>query len=442
MMLAVRLVASVIDIGAMLVVACLLAASVHALGFVRVGQVLPPAVQPWRDLVKLSRKRRLRPDFASPLYPVWPVVALASTVLALLVVPGFAGDLIGAPLANVPVLIGLLALGRAARVLAALESGAGRRGLAGAAVARDALTAEATWLVALGALAVAGDGLSPLAAVFWLAIPAILLAATGWRETVPGDYAGIELGLFAAETILRRVVLLAALIDIAAPFLRADAVLPWSWPAGLLVWFIAMLAVGIAVALLAVIVPRGPALRAGFGLAVTALLVALDGLAVADEVFLWLGLIGFVLGFYALVTRRWPALNALALMQAGVAAIGVAVGASDAATLIVVGLVLIRLASWLSDTRWVAVLCVVALAGLPPFGLFAGDFVVVRDVVPLMPAPGVLVIVGLVAAAIVAAARVRVVTFERVSAQGIAAGVLLGLAALLGIAPGLIAVLP
>src|SRR5690348_5423120 len=85
------------------------------------GRRGPPLLQPYFDLFKLLRRGAVYGEVTSWVFRLGPVANLATLVAALLVTPfggipapvSFAGDLI--------VLVGLLALGRFATILAALD---------------------------------------------------------------------------------------------------------------------------------------------------------------------------------------------------------------------------------------------------------------------------------------------------------------------------------
>ncbi|MDD2875873.1 MAG: hypothetical protein PHT60_01445 [Acidiphilium sp.] len=450
MIILTRLIATIIDVTALLAVSLALAIVDQTLAAVRAGLAPPPWWQPWDDLVKLGRKRRLRPAFASPLYSAWPVVALAASGAAALIVPGFAFGLISAPLATVPVLIGLLALAATARLAAMLESGEGARGLAASRAAARLLLGAAVWLIALGVLAVRagslalsgiGGGIAGMAG----GEPLVLLAGLAATLTLrcfavpdPADYAGPERAMFQAEAVVRRVVMLAALIDLIAPLPMADARLIFTWPLGLLAWIIKiMLLAGVT----ALIAPRRYAMWLGVACAIAAaaLLVMQEadapGLLVASG-----GAIG-VVGLVWLI-RRGPVLEVASLVQLGVAVIGLGIGATQGAFLILAMVVLARGAAQLAGRvpGLIAALCAVAMAGLPPFGGFAGDFAVLRAGFALDPWLGGFMLLAMTLTAITLISRLPA-TLPRPKAEPrvLLAGICLAIALALGVAPWLIA---
>lgn len=455
MILAARLLATLIDVAAMLAMAFALEALARWVAARRANLAAAPAAQLGHDLVKLLRKRRLRPAFASPLYPVWPILAFAATCAAALILPGFADRLITQPLARLPLLIGLLALGRAARVLAALESGEGARGRTAAQAATGACLAEAVWLIAMAALAVTARSLSiarigAAAAhappVLVLAALAALLAARGFRDIPPADYAGPDRAIFVAETLLRRVVLLAALIDVAAPFGMADARLVLSWALGLVAW-IAKLGFLLLVAMVADALAPRRTMRLAVPLAIAALVLVFAGEFSWPALSVAIGCIGVGFGVLRL-WRRAPPLAAASLTQAGAALIGFGLGATQAGWLLLVCIVLARGAGFLAERhktasgrRWIEAGCATALAGLPPFGLFAGDFAVLRAAFVQSVPFGVFLTLFLAISAILLIGRLSPGTAPRkpkLTTAMLAAAALLALLVALGVAPSLI----
>src|SRR5260370_35646979 len=87
------------------------------------GRRGPPLLQPYWDIAKWLRRGAVYGDVTSWIFRLGPVVNLAALLGALLIIPfggipsplSFSGDLI--------VLAGLLALGRFATVLAAVDTG-------------------------------------------------------------------------------------------------------------------------------------------------------------------------------------------------------------------------------------------------------------------------------------------------------------------------------
>src|SRR5207248_1673991 len=92
------------------------------------GRRGPPLLQPYRDIAKCLRRGAVYGDVTTWLFPLGPAANLAVLIAAILIVP-FGG--IGSPLSfsgDLIVIAGLLALGRFATVLAALDTGSSFEG--------------------------------------------------------------------------------------------------------------------------------------------------------------------------------------------------------------------------------------------------------------------------------------------------------------------------
>lgn len=135
-----------------------------------------PLLQPYRDLFKALRRGAVYGDVTSWVFRLGPIANLAALTAALLVVPfggiaaplSFAGDLIA--------LIGLLALGRFATVLAALDTGSSFEGMGASREAHFAVLAEPALLLALATLARA-TGATSLTTIYGALTPALWAAA-------------------------------------------------------------------------------------------------------------------------------------------------------------------------------------------------------------------------------------------------------------------------
>src|SRR5487761_1162010 len=117
------------------------------------GRRGPPLLQPYRDISKYQRRGAVYGDTTSWVFRLGPVVILAALVAALLITPfggigsamSFSGDLI--------LLAGLLALGRFAIVLSALDTGSSFEGMGASREVHFAALAEPAFLLALATLA-------------------------------------------------------------------------------------------------------------------------------------------------------------------------------------------------------------------------------------------------------------------------------------------------
>jgi formate hydrogenlyase subunit 4 len=111
-----------------------------------------PLLQRYWDIAKYLRRGAVYGEVTSALFQLGPVVGLASAVAALLMTP-FGG--VGAPVSfsgDLIVLAGLLALGRFATILAALDTGSSFEGMGASREAHFAALAEPALLLALATL--------------------------------------------------------------------------------------------------------------------------------------------------------------------------------------------------------------------------------------------------------------------------------------------------
>ncbi len=241
------------------------------------GEAAPPLAQPWRDLLRLARKRPVAVEGLSWLHGALPGLALASTAAAALLVPSFALGMATAPLSDLVVVAGLLALGRCAVALAGWEAGpdggavAADRGMALCALAEPALLLAVLAIALLsgtanldGAAATLREGGPRLPLL--LAAPALALAAladlgrlggqgglgrNGGHAALATVYSGHGLALLGLVAGLRRVLWVALAASVLLPFGLAPAGAgPAAWMLGLAAWAgkLAGLGAGLAVA--------------------------------------------------------------------------------------------------------------------------------------------------------------------------------------------------
>src|SRR6266404_3500743 len=140
------------------------------------GRRGPPLLQPYRDVVKCLRRGAVYGEVTSWVFRLGPAVNLATLMAALLILPfggvgavvSFSGDLI--------VLAGLLALGRFATVLAALDTGSSFEGMGASREVHFAALAEPAFLLALAVLARV-TGVFSLTPIYHAITPAVWLGA-------------------------------------------------------------------------------------------------------------------------------------------------------------------------------------------------------------------------------------------------------------------------
>ncbi len=232
------------------------------------GRRGPRLAQPYHDLRRLLHKTTLLPETATEFYAVWPLVAFSAMAAASVLTPGFCTGMLSANASDFITLIGLLALARAATLLAGLETGFGFGGAAAARTVLFSLFAEATLLVVLLSfvlIAHAGtlDGISQalrhghvgISVSLGFALAAILAVALTETGRIPTDnpggqlelamvheallleYSGRYLLLFEYAAMLRLMVWMCLIGTVFFPFGMARAGDLLTWPGGLLLWF-------------------------------------------------------------------------------------------------------------------------------------------------------------------------------------------------------------
>ncbi len=144
------------------------------------GRQGPPLLQPYWDLAKLLRKGAVYSTTTTWIFRAGPLVTLAATTVALLLLPsGHSKALLSFP-ADFILLAYLLALGRFFTISAALDTGSSFEGMGASREAHFAALAEPTLLLGLAALARKTGALSLsqiLPAASLLAPEVVLVAA-------------------------------------------------------------------------------------------------------------------------------------------------------------------------------------------------------------------------------------------------------------------------
>lgn len=266
--------------------ALILAAAPVLTGLVRwlkarmMGRRGPSPLQPLRDLAKLLRKRPLLAENASPVSRAMPYVAAGAVVAAAALVPSFARGMALAPLADLLLVAGLLALGRVAMALAGMDAGTPFGGLGAAREMSFAALAEPALVVAALSLAIlAGTtNLDGIAAAFrdgglglrvslGFALAALLAVALAENARIPVDNpathleltmvheamileaSGRHLALWDYAAMLRLALWLSLLAAVFLPFGQAPAgAAPHLWALGLLAWVAKMAGLALALA--------------------------------------------------------------------------------------------------------------------------------------------------------------------------------------------------
>ena len=236
--------------------------------------------QPFRDFAKLLRKRPVLAENASAVSEVAPYVGVAALLVAAALVPGFARGMLLAPVADLLVIAGLLALGRVALALAGMDVGTAFGGLGAAREMSFASFAEPALLAAVLSFAIlAGttnldlvaatlrDGQLGLRVSLALAAIALLAVAVAENARIPVDnpathleltmvheamlleVSGRHLALWEFQAALKLTLWLALLAAVFRPFGAApEGAGPLSWLLGLGAWLLKMAGLALALA--------------------------------------------------------------------------------------------------------------------------------------------------------------------------------------------------
>jgi len=168
----------------------------------------PPLIQPYRDLVRLTRKEVVLPESASWLFRVIPYVVFAATWVAASLVPTFRSGLYFSWTADLIAIIALLGSARFFLALAGLDAGAAFGGIGSSREVMIASLAEPAMLMVVFTLALvagstqlstmAGFMLSPqvgLRVSLGLALIALIMVAIAENGRIPVDNPATHLEL-------------------------------------------------------------------------------------------------------------------------------------------------------------------------------------------------------------------------------------------------------
>jgi len=277
------------------------------------GRVGPPIRQPLLDLRKLARRERTRPDQASWIFPLAPLVLVATTLVIAAIAPLLASGPAFGWSADLFAIVYLLLLGSVALALGALDTGTAFGGMGASRAMTIGALAEPALLVAVLALSVPAHSSNlpiiitgSLSHPLWLATPGRLLALVAFmivivaesgrlpvdnpsthleltmiHEAMVLEYAGPDLALVKLGESMRLAVLFALFADLFVPWGIATAPGPGHLALGLVttVAKVAVLGVGLAafeVGVAKLRLFRVPELMAGaFVLSVLAVISAL-----------------------------------------------------------------------------------------------------------------------------------------------------------------------
>jgi formate hydrogenlyase subunit 4 len=268
--------------------ALMLAAAPVLSGLVRrmkarlMGREGPPVLQPWRDLLRLARKRPVVAHNASFVFLWAPALCLAATAAAAALVPSFTLGMAAAPVADLIAIAGLLTLSRCALALAGMDVGTAFGGIGASREMSFAAFAEPGLLLMVLTLAIlAGttnldaiaalvrDGALGVRVSLGLALlvamvvalaengripvdnPATHLELTMVHEAMVLEYSGRHLAFVEGAASLRLLLWLTLIGTVFAPFGVAPAGSgPLPWIVGLACWAARTLVLAGALALL------------------------------------------------------------------------------------------------------------------------------------------------------------------------------------------------
>ncbi len=214
------------------------------------GRVGPPIRQPLLDLRKLAWRERTRPEHTSWVFPLAPVVLVATTLVVAAIAPLLATDPAFGWSADLFAVVFLFLLGSVSLALGALDTGTAFGGMGASRAMTIGALAEPALLVAILALSVPAHSSNlptiitrSLAHPAWLATPQRVLALVAFviviiaesgrlpvdnptthleltmiHEAMILEYAGPDLALVKLAESMRLVVLFTLLADLFLPW--------------------------------------------------------------------------------------------------------------------------------------------------------------------------------------------------------------------------------
>ena len=235
------------------------------------GGAGPRLLDGWIELLRLLRKQPLVAENASALYRIAPAACLAMVGLAASLVPSFTLGMAFAPLADLLLIGGLLALTRCVQALAGMDVGLSIGGIAARRTMEAAMLAEPALLLVAFTLALfAGSSNVELIAamqregnaISWaslaLALAAVVLVglAEFRRERLTEEFSGCDLAVLDAVGMLRLIVWLDLIGALFLPFGMAAPGAPLAWPLGLGCWLLRTLVLAATLAVVEVALGR------------------------------------------------------------------------------------------------------------------------------------------------------------------------------------------
>jgi formate hydrogenlyase subunit 4 len=251
------------------------------------GRVGPPLLQPWRELARLLRKQRVLAESASELFAIAPLAAFAATTTAAALVPSFTVGMALAPLSDLLVIAGLLAVARCVLALAAMDAGTALGGMGASRTITLATCAEPALLLVIFTLALlAGSSNLDLIATLrqesstawrigdgfaFAAVLPVAFADTGRGVGMASkraelamlhqaewlEYSGPDLALIKATAALRLLLWCDLIIAMFLPFgIALPGMALTGWLTGLACWLAKLLILGIVLGALETVLGR------------------------------------------------------------------------------------------------------------------------------------------------------------------------------------------
>ncbi|MHB8330299.1 MAG: respiratory chain complex I subunit 1 family protein [Acidimicrobiales bacterium] len=214
------------------------------------GRVGPPVLQPLIDLRKLFRKQRMRPDQGTWIFPLAPVVLVATVAVVIAITPLVTTQPALSSSSDLFVLVYLLIVGSTVLALAGMDAGTAFGGMGSSRAVTIGALAEPAMLVTILALSI-GAHSSNLPAIVQVTLahpgsvatpqrlfalgalvivivaesgrlpvdnPATHLELTMIHEAMVLEYSGPDLALVTAGQSMRLALLLGIFVNLVAPW--------------------------------------------------------------------------------------------------------------------------------------------------------------------------------------------------------------------------------
>jgi formate hydrogenlyase subunit 4 len=246
-----------------------------------------PILQPWRDLASLRWKQSVIAESASRVSEFAPIACVAAVTIVACLVPSFTRGMILSPFADLVAIAGLLALGRVAQALLAMDAGSALTGKAASrtillgcgidmalllAIFAFALSAGSTNLDQIAATQLDANS-SLIPACVAVALAGLVDAGGLRREPLALELSGMDLAYVEGADMLRLLVWFNLLGAICLPFgMAASEDGPTAWLLGLVCWLARTLLFALGLTILRAMLERLKLPRAAGMLGVAMLL--------------------------------------------------------------------------------------------------------------------------------------------------------------------------